>query len=87
VLEGDGGVHTESAERDEARVRALEAMGYGVLRLDARLVSERIGEAVACAAPMPPPGRGARAGGRRWTSPRGVAGTRRRRGACAMHAP
>ena len=50
VVEVDGGVHAESAERDAARVRALEAMGLRVLRLDARLVEERLGEAVAIAA-------------------------------------
>ena len=46
VVEVDGGVHAQSAERDAARVRALEAMGLRVLRLDARLVDERLGEAV-----------------------------------------
>ena len=50
VVEVDGGVHAESAERDAARVRALEAMGLRVLRLDARLVEERVGEAVAIVA-------------------------------------
>ena len=47
VVEVDGGVHAESAESDAARVRALEAMGLRVLRLDSRLVDERVAEAVA----------------------------------------
>lgn len=47
VVEVDGAVHAQSVERDAARVRALEAMGHRVLRLDARVVEARLGEAVA----------------------------------------
>ena len=46
VVEVDGGWHSDRAAADARRDRALARAGYRVLRLDERLVRERVGEAV-----------------------------------------
>jgi very-short-patch-repair endonuclease len=47
VVELDGGYHARRRAADARRDRALQRLGYRVLRLDASLVSERIHDAVA----------------------------------------
>ena len=47
VVEVDGGYHTRRRAADARRDRALQQLGYRVLRLDAALVSNRIQDAVA----------------------------------------
>jgi very-short-patch-repair endonuclease len=46
VVEVDGGYHTRRGAADARRDRALQRLGYRVLRLDAALVSHRIQDAV-----------------------------------------
>jgi very-short-patch-repair endonuclease len=43
----DGGYHARRRAADARRDRALQRLGYRVLRLDAALVSDRIQDAVA----------------------------------------
>jgi len=52
VVEVDGGYHARRRAADERRDRALQRLGYRVLRLDAELVNRNVDEAVAqiCAA-------------------------------------
>jgi very-short-patch-repair endonuclease len=47
VVEVDGGYHTRRRAADARRDRALQRLGYRVLRLDAALVSQRIQDAIA----------------------------------------
>ena len=47
VVEVDGGYHARQRAADARRDRALQRLGYRVLRLDAELVSQREEEAVA----------------------------------------
>jgi very-short-patch-repair endonuclease len=49
VIEIDGSIHrdAEHAARDAARQRALEALGWRVLRLDAELVESNLAAALA----------------------------------------
>ncbi|HEU4577050.1 MAG TPA: DUF559 domain-containing protein [Polyangiaceae bacterium] len=47
VVEVDGGYHARRRAADARRDRALQRLGYRVLRLDAALVSDRIQDAVA----------------------------------------
>ena len=49
VVEVDGAIHgdAEHARRDAARQRALEALGWRVLRLDAELVESDLASALA----------------------------------------
>jgi very-short-patch-repair endonuclease len=47
VVEVDGGYHTERRAADARRDRKLRRLGWRVVRLDARLVVERLSEAVA----------------------------------------
>jgi len=52
IVEVDGGYHTRRRAADARRERALQRLGYRVLRLDAELVNQQLSEAVAqiCAA-------------------------------------
>ena len=47
VVEVDGGYHERQRAADARRDRALQRLGYRVLRLDVALVNERIEDAVA----------------------------------------
>jgi very-short-patch-repair endonuclease len=47
VVEVDGGYHTRRGAADARRDRALQRLGYRVLRLDTALVNEHIEDAVA----------------------------------------
>ena len=47
VVEVDGGIHSARRTRDARRDRALQRLGYQVLRLDAELVRRNVEEAVA----------------------------------------
>ena len=46
VVEVDGGIHSARRTRDARRDRALQRLGYRVLRLDAELVSRQLPLAV-----------------------------------------
>jgi very-short-patch-repair endonuclease len=46
VVEVDGGYHARRHAADVRRDHALQRLGYRVLRLDAALVNDRIGDAV-----------------------------------------
>ena len=48
VVEVDGGYHGRRAAADARRDRALRALGYGVLRLDAELVLHDLPAALRC---------------------------------------
>jgi len=52
IVEVDGGYHARRRAADARRERALQRLGYRVLRLDAELVNQQLSEAVAqiCAA-------------------------------------
>jgi very-short-patch-repair endonuclease len=47
IVEVDGGYHARRRAADARRDRALQRLGYRVLRLDAALVNDRIEELVA----------------------------------------
>jgi crossover junction endodeoxyribonuclease RuvC len=47
VVEVDGGYHAQRRAADARRDRALQRLGYRVLRLEAALVTHRVEEAVA----------------------------------------